>query len=389
VSCWSTCEHNVLFRLFELFKGNETARNLRLVNRHWCKVISQSLDEISPSPFRFHVMDMRLLKLHFSGIRKLVLLDLDLLCDLWFERIGLLQKLEVLSVRFSVPKKEAKVTNEGLNSIIEMKSLMHLELSGCQFLTPSGIRVLSKKQNLRFLDLSRSRISNRFMLPITTMKNLNHLNLSENPGISGIGIQVLITFENLKSLCLKNCSNLNEQDLTEIAKFTKLRTLDLRMCEYITGSAFQFFSSISKLKTLDLSDCASLSDSSLSYIAKIRHLKTLVLQYCPCITDKGLAFLNEHDSLNCLRIGGSDFITDEGLRTFSQNSSLESISLLFLNNISTLGIQFIISIVNLHYLSIIECRNVGNIKDSGLLLKHRSRAFKLDQYPTHFEWIRQ
>eukprot|EP00210_Caulerpa_lentillifera_P007453 g7123.t1 len=358
---------------------------MRLVNRHWCNAISQSLHELAPAPNRFYCMDSRLSKVRFCGIKKLVLRDQEALCDLWLERIKeLLPQLETLSVRYTSPTGGKDITNEGIRLISKMDRVVHLELSGCQFLTPSRVRDLSHKENLTYLDLSRSNISNRFMLPIALMKNLEYLDLSENAQLSGVGIQVLTTLTKLRHLCLKGCKKVSEDELREISNFISLKNLDLRMCPKITGLSFQWFVS-SQLTSLDLSDCTALSDSSLAYIQQLKCLRNLVLQNCSQITDKGLSFISNNPCIKYLRLGGSHGISDEGLKCLSQCINLQSLSLLFLNGITTHGIQFVISIDNLQYLSIIECRNVSNIKATGLSLSKKSKVLVIEQYPSSFE----
>lgn len=262
----------------------------------------------------------------FSGLTNLWNLNLGE----WKLNDNHLESLKDLTMLQNLGLKEGDFSKAGMQFLEVFKSLKELDLSYCQL--GEGCLESLKELNLRYLDISHtSGIED--LAPLIWMTSLEHLNLGEIYNIGDSEIKYL-TKLNLKFLGLSK-SKISEEGFVCLKKIKTLEMLDLshtdttdKKLQYLADLNLKYlglsFSQITDdgiiclkkmkaIEALELSGCA-ITDKGLQYLTKFKFLKQLFLHDCR-ITDNGLNFLEEIKSLRFLNVSGCNEISRKGLLT--------------------------------------------------------------------------
>ena len=169
------------------------------------------------------------------------------------------------------------ITDLGIESLVRIKGIERVVLSGCESITSVGFRMLSQITELTHLSLLGCFIENDDLKFIGDLPNLTHLDLSW-------------CGETLTQECLIHLENTN-------------------------------------LVYLNVSWCAApIADLALDYISYIEGLETLIICGGCNITDNGLLHLTRLENLRRIKVGYVGLVTDDGieamLKSFDHNVSL-------------------------------------------------------------------
>lgn len=129
--------------------------------------------------------------------------------DLWTTRLGKFYSLEGLDLSGS-----DKITDQSLSRLVNLRQLHCLTLRGCSQLTDKSFGHLSTLESLRYIDLSDC--SNIKGTGLTFLpQQLEFLNLSRS-GLTQEGAVNLNYFTNLRELKIQDCPNLPDNILNSI-----------------------------------------------------------------------------------------------------------------------------------------------------------------------------
>ena len=131
-----------------------------------------------------------------------------------------------------------------------------------------GISIL---ENLTFLDLSYSKLTDESILRLEQLNRLTLLNLSGIYGVTNDFLRYLLTIQN------------NEG---RGAGF-RLALLDLTSCEWLDDIGMSFFSQMTNLTSLHLGDNRGVTDVGLDLLSHVTGLTFLSLRSNESITDMG------------------------------------------------------------------------------------------------------
>lgn len=173
---------------------------------------------------------------------------------------------------------------------------------------------------------------------------------------------------NLTSLYLKNCSQLNDENLKVVFSLPNLFTLTVtgHQTQKVSHKAFVDFEKNEGIKTLNIRNCHWITNKILEKISKLKNLTTLDVGSSLNLFIEELIFpekefknltsltihsskINDSNFLNLLKLSNltfldvsSDQITDLAFKNI-QDSAFKQISILRLNfcNITEIGLEFI------------------------------------------------
>ena len=158
------------------------------------------------------------------------------------------------------------------------RTLLSLELRGCDLLTDSTFESLYKKtpekfHNVAYLDVRDCKLltDRAFRIIVEMMPNLIHLDVSGCP----------VTAESIESF----------------TKLKKLDTLLLWGCDQLTDNSLKFLSIIPRLERVNLIDCDLISDHGLLHLSKSKGLASLELGSIG-LTNRGIDHIFK---LRCLK----------------------------------------------------------------------------------------
>jgi Leucine-rich repeat (LRR) protein len=160
------------------------------------------------------------------------------------------------------------------------------------WVTDSDIPVLARMPDLKRLDLSLTRISDRGLRTLRTAQGIEELNLYFTEQLGDEGAAVLRNWKHLKRLNLRG---------------TK-----------ITDSTLEILGSMPAIEWLDIG-WAQITDTGLDHLSTLTHLRWLTMGGNK-LTDTALQFLRQMPQLEYLDIGGTQR-TDSGLWSVSLNDA--------------------------------------------------------------------
>jgi len=234
-----------------------------------------------------------------------------------------------------------------------------LSISGCKGVNTSTWKKLAKKlSSLKYLDISRSDMTDEIMLKFSQIPELKleGINLTACKHLTDNGIVSLVKYQTSLEVLKLACVEITNTTLTSVGKYMQhLRVLDLNSCRQLTDGAL---SSVKRLlinldslnlyscyqlsnkgltqflcwtqginhniplRVLVLNGCSSLSDELVSRFTRILlNLRELDLSSCLHVTDTGLsAITSSLIKLQLLRLSWCINITDKGLVGFAQSN---------------------------------------------------------------------
>lgn len=175
---------------------------------------------------------------------------------------------------------------------------------------------LSAKNDLSFLDLSETQVTDAHLKQLSQMSNLKHLNLAACLNITDEGVHALIHLESLNVSCCKNltdgafellvnlkfldascCDNLTNGAFKSLVN---LKFLKVRGCNKLTDAAFK---PLIELLSLDICLCTQLTATAFKSLANLR---SLIVSWCRQLKDNAFESL---PNLQSLTIHGCDQLT--------------------------------------------------------------------------------
>lgn len=202
------------------------------------------------------------------------------------------------------------ITDEGLMHLLELTSLMELNITACTSIKGSAFTALQRLPistlHLGGCDgIIRENFSHLQRLPLTNLYLFRCKQITDAE---------LAYFANLPltNLVLEGCHQITDEGLIFLQRMP-LTQLSLWGCTRITTAGFTMIGNIATLVELDLAECSLLEDEGLSHIGTLTALKHLDLGDCSEITDQGLFFLRGLTLLEDLNLRGCEEITDLGI----------------------------------------------------------------------------
>lgn len=210
-----------------------------------------------------------------------------------------------------------KVTDTGLATLVELVNLQSFVTT--QNMTNSGAASVGGLGRLEELDLDGARITDAGMKSLAALKRLRSLTLS-NTRVTDAGLAVLEKLQYIQTLVLGSAISDNAASI--LATLPSLRSLDISATN-MTDRGVQILSSIKSLRSLYTNP--QTSDSTLAAIGQIEDLEILDLTSTR-VTDAGLGRLAACRDLRELALTRT-VVSDAGLKQLSTLRSLRVLEL--------------------------------------------------------------
>jgi len=169
------------------------------------------------------------------------------------------------------------------------------------------LEMLRAFPKLRWLHLSKQRLTNTGLEHIGKLKSLESLKFQRSSGITNAGLAHLAALNHLTELVLENCE-ISDAALVHLAGMKQLSTVSFESCK-IDGSGLRNLP-LNKIRSLNLRS-TELTDANVAWIASMERLEYLSLISTP-ITDRGATQLKSLAALRKLFVGGTQ-VTEQGL----------------------------------------------------------------------------
>jgi F-box and leucine-rich repeat protein 14 len=209
----------------------------------------------------------------------------------------------------------AAIGAEGLDHLVRLTSLVHLNLYSCNVVDRTLSTCVSHMTHLQHLSLNGcSAITDAGMIgglkPLQRV--LQHLSLASCQNITDVSLAVIGGCLELRELDLSNCDKITSEGLKAIEPLWKLQQLDVSSCELVEES--DFLDGLKDLQHLDVSYCPLVTDEFFGRIGRqLLQLRQLNAVWCSEITDSGLLCLKDLLDLRELQVQQCDRITRDGI----------------------------------------------------------------------------
>ena len=255
---------------------------------------------------------------------------------------------------------DQRITDEGLQYLGEITTLVKLNFGRCDEITDDGLQHLAQLKNLTKLNVEGChKITDNGIQIVGDLKNMTKLDLDGCSKITDHGLQHLPQLKKLTHLSLEECNKITDSGLQHLGQMKKLTKLDLRRCK-ITDNGLQHFAQLKKLAKLNLLGCDKISDKGLYHLAQLKDMTWLTLGGCNHITDNGMQIVGGLKNMTKLDLRSCK-ITDSGLQHLAQLSNLTKLDLQRCE-ITDNGLQHLAQLNNLTKLDLRRCE----ITDNGL-----------------------
>ena len=172
-----------------------------------------------------------------------------------------------------------------LGTILEWPRLQtgqKLDLLSTQISDQELGNLLSSLNDLRFLSLAETRVSDAGLTHLKSLTKLQELHL-DHSDITDEGLKLLTSLPNLEILDLKG-TRITDAGLIEVGRLKKLKGLYLTRTG-ITDAGLEHLRSLNNLETLILWDTA-IGDAGLEHLKSLKQLKEVIL-WSTHVTQKG------------------------------------------------------------------------------------------------------
>ena len=220
--------------------------------------------------------------------------------------------------------------NDWVHSIAGVQCLQELRMVACVDVEATGLKVLSSLPNLRHLDASYCYLTrgNTTLCSLSTLCGLQRLSLDGTVRVTDDDVARLSALETLVHLNLGGCSNLtNACGEVLFSAFAQLESLVLRDCSRLTGGVLELASPRLRLKKLVLSGCIGFTDDDIRFVAVMRSLARLGLERCPGLTDRCVRFLCRLVHLTWLNVSYNPNFTVDGMKRLSMLYGLHTVEM--------------------------------------------------------------
>ncbi|CAD7696682.1 unnamed protein product [Ostreobium quekettii] len=340
-----------------------TVQRLRLVNRHWCKWVSEMVTSVTvfgdPSQSGMPSSWDLVVDAIANKFTRVCSLSCPEITDEGMSQVGRLtnlQQFNVLSCLRHVqcdhlqhlgmrmgglePKgvlarpivrqvvHDGRITDSGLMHLGRLACLTRLDISGCSEVTDNGLMDVAHLSSLTHLDLSDcQKITDSGLRHVSRLTRLTYLDLLKLIRITSEGLEHVCELHALQDLGLACCSSVTSDGLKHVGKLTGLQRLGLYYGSDITGGGLEPITKLACLSHLDLGCCCLVSDQGLQQMGNLECLLRLDLAGCSLITDKGLEHLCQLTNLQHLNIMGCHSVTDKGAERIGKMPSLTHLCL--------------------------------------------------------------
>ncbi|MBN1505775.1 MAG: hypothetical protein JW955_02960 [Sedimentisphaerales bacterium] len=236
---------------------------------------------------------------------------------------------------FSVHEGYSRIGDAGLAHIAELPNLELLCLHAMQGVTDAGIVHLTKMRSLRKLEIGGSQVTDKGLSSLKQIKTLEHLDLPQDQhGITDAGLTHLAGLPNLKHLRIsrihfndpaRNKEYYTDRGLADITRLRQLEELHIGSIG-ITDAGMDSIAELTNLKTLHMFGCEKVTDKGLAKLTALKSLKNLDISHSR-LTIAGLGVLNSMTGLTRLDVG--DLERGGAVLNLSGLVNLEDLSLGF------------------------------------------------------------
>jgi Leucine-rich repeat (LRR) protein len=270
---------------------------------------------------------------------------------------------------------------------IQQKHIPGLDLSDHWELADKGFSHFDNLTVLRFLDISRTRLTDAsmpvvhsltcltiLMLPpkvtdqglaaVQGLSQLTELTLDRSE-VSSAGLKSLAAFSHLGSLDISD-TMLRDSDLAELRNLPRLRRIVLN--GLITDAGAVQLAQIQTLEEIDLSQ-SQIGDQGIPALAGLPHLRVLYAN--KKMDDAGLRSLAKNRSLQSLDLSGAS-VTDKGMESLSTMNSLKELAL----SQTAVGNKSLPFLAQLPQLRVLELSDT-QVSRAGLAPLVRARSLKV------------
>eukprot|EP00803_Ostreobium_quekettii_P006102 evm.model.scf_363.3 EVM.evm.TU.scf_363.3 scf_363:28211-29065(-) len=252
--------------------GAPLLKKMRLVNRHWHKWATGTLNYLSIYASRKRREKVLLAAMHRFP------------------------QVQVVRLRFVATPRE----------LLLLRGFPRLTYIDAAMQTDDQLAALQALTHLRGLWTLESfkQITDSGLRHLSHLTNLETLNLRYSHKLTGIGLHSLSTLTALVDLNLCRCISLTDAGLRALCPLTCLMRLNLNWCVEIT-------------------------DAGVASLQPLKALVMLSLNHCSRVTDNGISMLTALSSLRDLRVAGNDRITEAGLCALSTLPKLSILRLVY------------------------------------------------------------
>jgi Leucine-rich repeat (LRR) protein len=200
------------------------------------------------------------------------------------------------------------------------------------WVTDSDIPRLAQMRDLRRLDLSLTRISDRGLRALKTAPAIEELNLYFAEQITDEGASVVKNWKHLKRLNLRG-TKITDSTLEFLAGVPTLEWLDVGWAQ-TTDTGFDHLAALTNLRALTMGG-NKLTDTALQFLRQMPQLEYLDISgqqrtdsglWSLMLTETGMQSIASVTELRELRIGGTA-VTTRGLEPLRSLSKLERLDL--------------------------------------------------------------
>src|SRR4051812_4515184 len=200
------------------------------------------------------------------------------------------------------------------------------------WVTDSDMPRLAHMQDLRVLDLSLTRVSDRGLRALKTAPNIEELNLYFAEKITDEGASVVKNWKHLKKLNLRG-TKITDSTLEILAGVPTLEWLDVGWAE-TTDTGFEHLAALTNLKWLTMGG-NKLTDTALQFLRQMPQLEYLDISgqqrtdsglWSLMVTETGMQSIASVTDLRELRLEGRN-VTGRGLELLKPLAKLERLDL--------------------------------------------------------------
>ena len=271
---------------------------------------------LDPAAITFNTRLSTTLKSLATDMPRLQELSLPFIDDAQLDDLNLFTNLQ--SLDFSNSHTISAIGMAKLSSLISLRSL---NFNGCT--SPFTDNIAEKLSNLSVLEKLRIKgalISDKALLSLSN--TLTFLDVDFCSEISDEGVHSLSRFSALQVLKLGWCHKITEDACGSLSNLTTLQSLDLSSCK-ITDKVVLGLSRLTALRALNLAYCKEITGENMHHLNTLTSLRSLNLTGCEKLSDKGVSSLVKLISLEELYIQNCYKITNEGMRSLSGLTSLK------------------------------------------------------------------
>jgi len=288
----------------------------------------------------------------------------------------------------------------GFEHCAQLSQLVRIDFTSCYHFTGTSISFLAHLPNLVSLSFADCDVTDDGLENVSALKSIVHLAITRNPKVNDAGLAHVATMHNLQSLNLRHCRGVTDQGFLHVAQLRDLTALDVAGCKAITEAGLAHISMLACLRKLDLRlsmhpaaqnvdlssiaalpleelhlsfhrcnaesftfaiptlrrlSCTlhpSITDEMLAYWASIPHLTHLHSDWAATIDVSGLRHFKGHAALQSLHLNSCDSIDDEAVRCVSEITCLQELNLSCCYRVTDAGLMHLAKLSHLTKLTL-------------------------------------